>query len=79
MVEVSSRKKRLSVFAEASCLGREQVVFCHDKPTGLKATIGIHSTVLEPSLGGTRMWNYATEEEAVTDVLREVGNIKISR
>lgn len=72
MVEVSSQEKvgSISVFAEASRLGHEQVVFCHDEPTGLKAIIGIHSTVLGPSLGGTRMWNYATEEEAVIDVLR---------
>jgi leucine dehydrogenase len=48
----------------------EQVVFCHDKHTGLKAIIGIHNTVLGPALGGTRMWNYATEQDALTDVLR---------
>lgn len=48
----------------------EQVVFCHDKSTGLKAIIAIHNTVLGPALGGTRMWNYATEAEALTDVLR---------
>ena len=72
MVEVSSQEKvgSISVFAEASRLGHEQVVFCHDEPTGLKAIIGIHNTVLGPSLGGTRMWNYATEEEAAIDVLR---------
>jgi len=50
--------------------GHEQVVFCNDKATGLKAIIGIHNTILGPALGGTRMWNYATEEEALTDVLR---------
>ncbi len=72
MVEVNSPEKvgSVSVFAEASRLGHEQVVFCHDEPTGLKAIIGIHNTVLGPSLGGTRMWNYATEEEAAIDVLR---------
>ena len=48
----------------------EQVVFCHDKSVGLKAIIAIHNTSLGPALGGTRMWNYKTEEEALTDVLR---------
>jgi leucine dehydrogenase len=48
----------------------EEVVFCHDKSIGLKAIIAIHNTALGPALGGTRMWNYKTEEEALTDVLR---------
>lgn len=48
----------------------EQLVFCQDKSTGLKAIIGIHDTTLGPSLGGTRFWNYETEEEAIIDVLR---------
>lgn len=51
-------------------MGHEQVVFCNDKATGLKAIIAIHNTVLGPSLGGTRMWNYKSEEDALTDVLR---------
>ena len=48
----------------------EQVVYCHDKTVGLKAIIAIHNTALGPALGGTRMWNYKTEDEALTDVLR---------
>ncbi len=48
----------------------EQVVFCNDRKTGLKAIIAIHDTRLGPALGGTRMWNYSSEEEALTDVLR---------
>jgi leucine dehydrogenase len=48
----------------------EQVVYCHDKSVGLKAIIAIHNTALGPALGGTRMWNYKTEDEAITDVLR---------
>jgi leucine dehydrogenase len=48
----------------------EQVVFCNDKSVGLKAIIAIHNTSLGPALGGTRMWNYKTEEEALVDVLR---------
>lgn len=48
----------------------EEVIFCHDKNVGLKAIIAIHDTSLGPALGGTRMWNYKTEEEALIDVLR---------
>lgn len=48
----------------------EQVVFCHDKNVGLKAIIAIHNTALGPALGGTRMWNYTNEDEALKDVLR---------
>jgi leucine dehydrogenase len=51
-------------------LGHEQVVYCHDAETGLKAIIGIHNTVLGPALGGTRMWAYAKDEMALDDVLR---------
>jgi leucine dehydrogenase len=51
-------------------MGHEQLVYCHDEASGLKAMIGIHSTVLGPALGGTRMWNYKNEDEAVRDVLR---------
>lgn len=59
-----------SLFAQVSTMGHEQVVFCHDEATGLKAIIGIHNTVLGPALGGTRMWRYKSEQEALTDVLR---------
>ena len=48
----------------------EQIVYCSDKDLGLKAIIGIHDTTLGPSIGGTRMWNYSTEEEGLKDVLR---------
>ena len=51
-------------------MGHEQVIFCNDKVTGLKAIIAIHDTTLGPALGGTRMWNYSSEEEALQDVLR---------
>jgi leucine dehydrogenase len=72
MVEVNEQEKvgSISLFEQAAKLGHEQVVFCHDEPTGLKAIIGIHNTVLGPALGGTRMWSYASEEEAAIDVLR---------
>ena len=48
----------------------EQLVFCQDQNSGLKAIIAIHDTTLGPALGGTRMWTYATEEEAIVDALR---------
>ncbi len=58
------------VFGQVSFDNHEQIVFCNDKDTGLKAIIGIHNTVLGPALGGTRMWNYTNEWEALNDVLR---------
>ncbi|MCB0365642.1 MAG: Glu/Leu/Phe/Val dehydrogenase [Bdellovibrionaceae bacterium] len=48
----------------------EEVIFCHNKEVGLKAIIAIHNTTLGPALGGTRMWTYKTEEDALIDVLR---------
>ncbi|MBP6217763.1 MAG: Glu/Leu/Phe/Val dehydrogenase [Oligoflexales bacterium] len=53
-----------------STMGHEQVLFCQDKASGLKAIIAIHDTTLGPALGGCRFWNYQTEEEALFDVLR---------
>lgn len=48
----------------------EQVVWCNDPPSGLKAIIAIHSTALGPALGGTRYFPYSSEDEALVDVLR---------
>lgn len=48
----------------------EQVVFCSDKDSGLRAIIAIHNTKLGPAVGGCRLWNYASDEEALVDVLR---------
>lgn len=59
-----------SIFGQITTMDHEQLVICHDEATGLKALIGIHNTTLGPALGGTRMWPYASEEEAITDVLR---------
>jgi leucine dehydrogenase len=59
-----------NIFDPMSIEGHEQVVFCYDETTGLKAIIAIHNTVLGPSLGGTRMWNYSSESDALNDVLR---------
>lgn len=60
----------MSVFAHPDFDGHEQVVFCHDKASGLKAIIAIHDTRLGPALGGCRMFPYASEDEALRDVLR---------
>jgi leucine dehydrogenase len=73
MIEVKEIKQTTgtnTLFDPMSALGHEQVVFCHDPETGLKAIIAIHNTVLGPSLGGTRMWKYENESEALKDVLR---------
>jgi leucine dehydrogenase len=48
----------------------EQLLFCNDNATGLKAIIAVHNTTLGPALGGTRMWMYNNETEALNDVLR---------
>ena len=56
-----------SVFESLS--GHEQVVFCSDETSGLRAIIAIHSTALGPALGGTRFYPFATEAAAVRDVL----------
>jgi len=58
------------IFYDLNSYGHEQVSFFHDRETGLRAIIGIHSTVLGPSLGGCRMWKYNDEQEALRDVLR---------
>jgi valine dehydrogenase (NAD+) len=50
--------------------GHEQVVFCQDKQSGLRAIIGIYSTALGPALGGTRFYPYGSEDDALADVLR---------
>lgn len=60
----------MGVFELMEKYGHEQIVFCYDKVSGLKAIIAIHDTTLGPALGGTRMWPYASEEEALTDVVR---------
>jgi leucine dehydrogenase len=60
----------MSIFSSVQSMGHEQVVFCHDKESGLKAIIAIHDTTLGPALGGTRLLPYTSEEDALYDVLR---------
>ena len=58
------------VIAQMSKYNHEQLLFCNDNATGLKAIIAVHNTVLGPALGGTRMWKYDNEMDALNDVLR---------
>src|SRR3954451_14879635 len=60
----------MRIFEKLAEYRYEQVVFCHDKSTRLRAIIAIHNTTLGPALGGCRMYPYAAEDEAVTDALR---------
>jgi leucine dehydrogenase len=71
MVEVRQvNTKPFSLFNQLEQNGHQNVLFCSDTGTGLKAIIAIHDTTLGPAIGGTRMWTYGTEEEALEDVLR---------
>jgi leucine dehydrogenase len=58
------------LFNDLSGLEHEQLIFCSRPEAGLKAIIAIHDTTLGPALGGTRMWKYSSESEALRDVLR---------
>ncbi len=60
----------MSIFDRLARRAHEQVIFCHDEVTGLRAIIAIHDTTLGPALGGTRMWSYASDEDALEDALR---------
>lgn len=59
-----------SIFTNITSMEHEQVMFCYDKATELKAIIAIHNTILGPALGGTRFWNYVKEEDALVDAMR---------
>ncbi|MEH7383099.1 branched-chain amino acid dehydrogenase [Bacillus sp. JJ1533] len=60
----------MEIFSYMEQYDYEQLVFCQDKQSGLKAIIAIHDTTLGPALGGTRMWTYTSEEAAIEDALR---------
>ncbi len=60
----------MGIFEKIESTEHEQIVYCNNKDVGLKAIIAIHNTTLGPALGGLRMWPYATEQEALDDVLR---------
>jgi len=60
----------MQIFDTIASMGHEQVVLCHDAATNYRGIIAIHSTILGPALGGTRFWNYASDDEAIVDALR---------
>ncbi|MEN8195455.1 MAG: Glu/Leu/Phe/Val dehydrogenase dimerization domain-containing protein [Pseudomonadota bacterium] len=60
----------MSVLSNKHFDDHEEVVFCHDRDSGLNAIIAIHNTARGPAMGGCRMWNYASEDEALADALR---------
>ncbi len=60
----------MQVFKLIETMGHQQISFCHDQKSGLKAIIAIHNTNLGPAMGGTRLFPYASEEDALKDVLR---------
>ena len=61
---------QIDVFAAMQSLGHEQVLLSHDPSCGYFGIIAIHDTTLGPALGGTRFWQYASTDEAITDALR---------
>jgi leucine dehydrogenase len=72
LIEPAARDKedRLGIFEKLLEGGHEQLIFCQHRPTKLRALIAIHNTTLGPALGGCRIRDYATEEDAVADTLR---------
>jgi len=60
----------MKLFDTIADMGHEQLVLCQDSASGYRGIVAVHSTVLGPALGGTRFWNYATDEEAIIDALR---------
>lgn len=60
----------MNVFDKMETMEHEQVMFFNDNKTGLKGVIAIHNSTLGPALGGTRLWRYTNEQEAIQDVLR---------
>lgn len=60
----------MSIFEQLASLDHEQIVFCRADDVGLRAIIAIHNTTLGPALGGCRLYDYASEADAVRDVLR---------
>jgi leucine dehydrogenase len=60
----------MRLFDTIAEMGHEQIVLCHDEASGYRGIIAIHDTTLGPALGGTRFWNYESDEAAITDALR---------
>ena len=60
----------MDMFEKIEKHNHEEVLFLSDKNSGLRAIIAIHDTTLGPAIGGARMWNYESEEDALEDALR---------
>ena len=60
----------MELFETVTLMGHEQVLFCHDPKQNLKAIIAIHDASLGSAMGATRLWPYASEADALRDVLR---------
>ena len=60
----------MNLFDTIASMGHEQLVICNDSSAGYRGIIAVHSTTLGPALGGTRFWQYASDEEAIVDALR---------
>ena len=60
----------MKLFDTLAEMGHEEIVMCSDPSVGYRGILAVHSTKLGPALGGTRFWNYATDQEAITDALR---------
>lgn len=67
---IEEQDKDFPLFSQLQSYEHEQIVVCSEPSVGLKAIIAIHDTTLGPALGGTRMWPYNNEQEAIRDVLR---------
>jgi leucine dehydrogenase len=60
----------MEIFERLESYGHEQVLFCNDPAAGYRSIMAIHSTALGPALGGTRVWSYASDADALEDALR---------
>ena len=67
---ISDQIQMTATFDHPEFDNHEQVLFCSDKKSGLKAIIAVHNTRLGPAIGGCRMWPYQNSDEALTDALR---------
>lgn len=60
----------VDIFKEMENHNMEQIIFNYDKATGLKSIVAINDTTIGPALGGCRMWDYQSQEEALMDAIR---------
>jgi leucine dehydrogenase len=70
LIETTKPSSTQQLFDRIAEMGHEQLVLCSDPSAGYRGIIAIHSTTLGPALGGTRFWQYASDEEAIIDALR---------